>query len=59
MNMKERQSEGRVEDERIKKELRLKEIFLIVIYQKKIIPAELLFKLGYIFVMNKKNHRIS
>ena len=35
MNMKERQSEGRVEDERIKKELRLKEIFLIVIYQKK------------------------
>ena len=36
MNMKERQSEGRVEDERIKKELRLKEIFLIVIYQKKL-----------------------
>lgn len=35
MNMKERQSEGRVEDERIKKGLRLKEIFLIVIYQKK------------------------
>ena len=49
MNMKERQSEGRVEDERIKKELRLKEIFLIVIYQKKKIPAELLIQAGIYF----------
>ena len=48
MNMKERQSEGRVEDERIKKGLRLKEIFLIVIYQKNI-PAELLIQAGIYF----------